>query len=628
MRHDTDAKFTMIAETLQATGDEDFLNLLNRENLRGLLLLQTADIEKFERMLRHFKAKGEDVRPLRGAVSRLAKEEPVALRRGGDEVPDAKAVLQGIVGSAELRRDRRGLPYATVTVEAADGSVHREHLNINGQAFADWIGRQFWKATGEALGDRALKDTVALARARALYDGDQHTTWIRVGEADGKIYLDLADEDWTIIEVDAEGWRVADDPCGLPCRFRRTGDELPLPRPVRADRQAIIARLQKLINLKRPEDVVLLLGWMVAALRPGRPCCILLLICEPGSAKTSALRIVCSVTDPRVGQESDIPPSGWDIAVISYNVWIVSWDNVGLLSPEVADSCCRITTGGGARKRALYTDEGSHAIDMCRPLVMTGLRMPSARSDFVDRSLVVDLGIITDETRRTEVEVRAELEALRPALLGLLLDGVSAGLRNDEATRQRLTRLPRMADFMTWVEAAGEAYGWRPGEFQSAYDAAYEVRMAEAAADDALLAAIADFVRHRCAEHPDSRGRFVGKAGELREALKKHLEKSQRTNDYGTPVGRSPADANWFPDRPNGLAVQLQNNRKPLKALGILWRSESDPHSRTAGRVHHLELTDEAAAEVVRDTKTMAAARARQTQREEQERLWEEVVGR
>jgi hypothetical protein len=183
---------------------------------------------------------------------------------------------------------------------------------------------------------------------------------------------------------------------------------------------------------------------------------------------------------------------------------------------------------------------------------------------------------------------------------------------------------------MTWVEASGEAFGWQPGEFQSAYDAAYEARMAEAAADDALLAAIADYMRQRCAEHPDSRGRFVGKAGELREALKKHLEKGQRTNDYGTPVGRSPADTKWFPDRPNGLAVQLQNNRKPLKGLGILWRSESDPHSRTAGRVHHLELTEEAAAEAVRDAKRKVAARARnrQAQLEEQERRWQEVLER
>ena len=41
-------------------------------------------------------------------------------------------------------------------------------------------------------------------------------------------------------------------------------------------------------------------------------------------------------------------------------------------------------------------------------------------------------------------------------------------LRNQDTVR--LTRLPRMADFATWVEAAAPALGWEPEAFLHAYE--------------------------------------------------------------------------------------------------------------------------------------------------------------
>jgi len=35
---------------------------------------------------------------------------------------------------------------------------------------------------------------------------------IRVGEFNGRLYLDLCDDAWRAVEVDATGWRVVDRP--------------------------------------------------------------------------------------------------------------------------------------------------------------------------------------------------------------------------------------------------------------------------------------------------------------------------------------------------------------------------------------------------------------------------------
>jgi hypothetical protein len=52
-----------------------------------------------------------------------------------------------------------------------------------------------------------------------------------VGEAQGCIYIDLANDAWEAVEVTATGWRVISNP---PVRFRRGRGMAPLPTLWRA----------------------------------------------------------------------------------------------------------------------------------------------------------------------------------------------------------------------------------------------------------------------------------------------------------------------------------------------------------------------------------------------------------
>jgi hypothetical protein len=65
--------------------------------------------------------------------------------------------------------------------------------------------------------------------ARALFEGGEMSVQVRVAGHDGKLYLDLANEQWRAVEVDADGWRIVSSP---PVRFRRAPGMLPLPEPV------------------------------------------------------------------------------------------------------------------------------------------------------------------------------------------------------------------------------------------------------------------------------------------------------------------------------------------------------------------------------------------------------------
>ena len=105
----------------------------------------------------------------------------------------------------------------------------------------------------------------------------------------GEFYLDLCDIGWNVIQIDAEGWRVTNDP---PVRFyRRRGMEA-LPMLIAG---GAIDRLRKYINVKYDADFHLVVAWLVAALRGHGPYPLLNVTGEPGSAKSTLLDIFSGI---------------------------------------------------------------------------------------------------------------------------------------------------------------------------------------------------------------------------------------------------------------------------------------------------------------------------------------------
>ena len=51
-----------------------------------------------------------------------------------------------------------------------------------------------------------------MIEAKAHFDAPERQVHIRVGGLDGRLYLDLGDEAWRAVEIDATGWRIIDNP--------------------------------------------------------------------------------------------------------------------------------------------------------------------------------------------------------------------------------------------------------------------------------------------------------------------------------------------------------------------------------------------------------------------------------
>jgi hypothetical protein len=422
----------------------------------------------------------------------------------------------------------------------------------------------YYQQTKSAPSSEALSTAIAALEARAHFDAPMRQVYVRTASHAGKIYLDLCDPTWRAVEIDAEGWRIVHTP---PVRLIRAPGMLPLPAPVSGGHAE---DLWDFLNIKSKRDFILLLAYMLAALRDRGPYPILVLRGEEGTGKSTLVRLVRSLVDPNKVPLRTLSREERDLYIAAANGYLLVFDNVSHLTPWLSDALCRLATGGGFATRMLYTDQDEVLIEATRPVVLNGIADFVARPDLADRCVFLALTPIADEGRRTEAELNAAFEAKRPALLGVLLDAVAHGLR--ALPRVRLDAKPRMADFARWAMACGDDFLWDAGEFTDTYRRNRKAATAALIDDDPVADAVRTFMRRRESDkhlpEPD-RARWAGKPTEL------HYELTD-------VIGDKQAQSKDWPATPRKLRSCLQRAQAPLRKIGIEITFISSSHKRTS----------------------------------------------
>jgi len=398
--------------------------------------------------------------------------------------------------------------------------------------------RTYYRETGNSPGAQAIRAALELFEAKALFDGEEAPINLRVALHRGKLYLDLCDRAWRAVEIDAGGWRIVNRP---PPRFHRTRGSRPLPAP---EHGGSLDELRRFLNVDH-QGWTLIKAFLVAALRPGVPCPILVAKGEQGVGKTTACRVISALIDPRTGALRGVPREVRDLTAAAKNSWLVCFDNLSHLPEELADAACRLATGGGFGGRELYSDHDEAIFDATRPIVFNAIPdLGAARPDFLDRAVIVELLDMTPERRRDETQFWREFEQVRPRILGALLDAISAGLRN--LPNVVLEQPPRMADFALWASACETALGLETGEALEAYRAN--------CAEGRNLALEASPVYEPLREV--ARAGFIGTSSEFLLLLSKLASDGARRS------------TRW-PKAPNALSNALRRMAGSLRASGI-----------------------------------------------------------
>src|SRR5262249_8862661 len=159
------------------------------------------------------------------------------------------------------------------------------------------------------------------------------------------------------------------------------------------------------VNLRDGDCWRLLVAWLVAAFRPGRPFPILTVNGEQGSAKSTLCRMVRALIDPNRSALRRPPRSDRDLMIAAANGWIVAFDNLSDMPDSLSDALCALATGAGYSTRELYTDDDEKLFNATRPVIVNGIEDLATRPDLLDRSLPLTLQAISDNQRREEEEL-------------------------------------------------------------------------------------------------------------------------------------------------------------------------------------------------------------------------------
>jgi hypothetical protein len=74
-----------------------------------------------------------------------------------------------------------------------------------------------------------MQDALCVLEGQALFSGPEQPVFTRLAGHEGKIYLNLANEQWQVVEIGPNGWRVVSE---SPVKFRRAKGMLPIPTPI------------------------------------------------------------------------------------------------------------------------------------------------------------------------------------------------------------------------------------------------------------------------------------------------------------------------------------------------------------------------------------------------------------
>jgi hypothetical protein len=255
---------------------------------------------------------------------------------------------------------------------------------IDSKDFKLVLRRRYYGLYQSGPNDESMKTAIRTLEARACFDGAQCEVALRVAEHDGCIYLNLARDDGSIVEISPSGWRIVND---APVRFWRAPGMQPLPIPFK---NGSIAALAKVLNLAGKADFILTVAWLLGALSKG-PYPIAAFVGEQGTAKSTATRLLRKLIDPNKALLRSLPREERDLAVTGRNSHVLTFDNLSGLSAWISDALAKVATGGGFSCRELHTNDGEFIFDTRRPIIMNGIDDFATRGDLVDRSIFLRL---------------------------------------------------------------------------------------------------------------------------------------------------------------------------------------------------------------------------------------------
>ncbi len=528
------------------TQDEAQLNRLFRQS--GLMREKWERADYRSRTIARALNRSEFYGPPARIITRIGPETTVSDAGADSSAPvspakagkpsQASQVVELVLGSdTQLWHTPEGDPWVTVRVRE-----HREHHSLTSKPFKDHVSWSYWGQHGRNVGNQALLDGLNTLAGQARFESNEHQVAGRIVHHDGAVWIDLGDAEWRAVRIDAEGYRLVES-IEIPVKFRRGRSVQPLPVPVDG------GSLDELRSLFRFDDDnwQLTEGCLLGMFQPDGARAHLEIIGRQGSGKSTFARFFVALVDPSEMPVRSLPKDEEALAIGLQGRAVMVFDNVSSLTPELSDAFCRVSTGGGISRRELYTNSEEITLKVRLSLLWTGITPVTIdRPDLADRTVSIAMEPIEEADRRSERDLAAAFDEMRPRLFGALCRAVSVALARRDTLE--MDNLPRLADFALWVEAAAPELGWEPGAFCEALGASRSNANALAVEGSPIGPLIVQFANQQRS--------WRGSASELLTALRELADDETRR-------------LRRFPKQANHLSNYLRRLQPALTSQGI-----------------------------------------------------------
>jgi putative DNA primase/helicase len=376
--------------------------------------------------------------------------------------------------------------------------------------------------------------------------GKRYHAFIRVAEHDGRVFLDLCNDDWQAIECSKNGWTPVDD---VPVKFVRRDGMLPLPVPEPVTEQLSgIEELRSFFGNLSQAHFALVVAWLVSCLRDTGVYPVLMIHGESGSGKTFLTKLLMDLIDPRDEKALSIPKDDRALIVFAKQTFLIGYENISHIPAWFSDALCRMASGDSFAAVKLYTDEELAIHKAKRPVIINGIPRLAEREDLASRTFAVSLPPFTDG-RLPEDDILDRWQAAKPRILGGLLDGVCSALRNVDSIT--LPQQPRLIGALKWATAAEPNFGFDDGEIFRAYqDNANDTIQASFEADIVAIV-LTSFIRSFATKS------WEGTPTQLFGEINAHATETQRKMK------------SW-PVSPAGLTNRIERAAPVLRSQGVV----------------------------------------------------------
>jgi hypothetical protein len=390
---------------------------------------------------------------------------------------------------------------------------HYELIRVGTDRFKRFICKLYYDKEKGVPNTEAVTGATAVLRAKAEYDGQTIPLQLRVAwEDDNKTILyDLTNEKWQCIKITDKGWEILDE-THVPM-FMRYNGHIPQVEPSKEYGPDTLDRFLQLVNLKREEDKILLVVYIITLFIPGIQHVALQLYGEKGSAKSMLEFFIKELVDPSKAKLLTVHKDRMEfIQQVAHN-YCAFYDNLRYTPGWLSDEVCRAVTGAGGSKRVLYSDDDDYIYEFRRCVGFNGINLVLTEPDAMDRSIIIEQYRIKSTDRKQETEMLSQFYELRPKLLGYILDILVKALKIYPTIK--LQSKSRMGDFGTWGEAIARAIGYNNFQFLNIYEENRERQSIETVEGSAVGQAISRFLNKWSEEIKDRPACWFGKTSEF-----------------------------------------------------------------------------------------------------------------